>query len=305
LRRDAARALWVAAGILLLAAAALSGLAGLGLDYLVKAALLYGLAAALVWRGLLRGPAPGPHPHAQFGAANRVTLGRLALGLLLAALIGEAALATPATQPAAWWAVVGVATLAAVLDAVDGPLARRAGLASRYGARFDMETDAWFTLLLCGLLWQGGQTGAWVLAAGPAAGAASGRHASAGTASSSAASGGHHAGPDARRRAGTQGAHRGRDRLGQQHLRGATLVDHVDRLVGQLAVIDVARGKLDRRLDGVVRVAQLVELLEIGLLALEDLDRIRHGRLVDVDLLEAAHQRAILLEVLPVFLVGR
>jgi phosphatidylglycerophosphate synthase len=166
LLRDTARALCLAAVLLLLAAGAISGLAGLGLDYPAKVALLYGLAAALVWRGLLRGPAPGPHPHARFGAANGVTLGRLGLGLLLAALIGEPALGTPATQPAAWWAVVGVATLAAVLDAVDGPLARRAGLASRYGARFDMETDAWFTLLLCGLLWQGGQTGAWVLAAG-------------------------------------------------------------------------------------------------------------------------------------------
>lgn len=166
LRRDTAQALGVAAVLVLLTAAAVSGLAGLGLDYVAKTALLYGLAAALVWRGLLHGPAPGPHPHARFGAANRVTLGRLALGLLLAALIGEPALATPSTQPAAWWAVVVVATLAAVLDAADGPLARRAGLSSRYGARFDMETDAWFTLLLCGLLWQGGQTGAWVLAAG-------------------------------------------------------------------------------------------------------------------------------------------
>ena len=45
-------------------------------------------------------------------------------------------------------------------------------------------------------------------------------------------------------------------------------------------------------------------LLEIGLQPLQDLDRIRHRRLVDVDLLEAAHQRAILLEVLPIFLVG-
>ena len=36
-------------------------------------------------------------------------------------------------------------------------------------------------------------------------------------------------------------------RFGQQHLRGAGLVDHVDRLVGQLAVVDVARRQLDRR----------------------------------------------------------
>ena len=53
--------------------------------------------------------------------------------------------------------------------------------------------------------------------------------------------------------------------LGQQHLRGAGLVDDVDRLVRQLAVVDVLRRQLHRRLDRVVRVAELVELLVVGL----------------------------------------
>ena len=92
--------------------------------------------------------------------------------------------------------------------------------------------------------------------------------------------------------------------LRQQHLRRAQLVDHVDRLVGQLAVVDVARRKLHRRLDGVVGVFELVVRLEVGLEPLHDLDGVRDRRLVDVDLLEAPHQRAILLEVLAVFLVG-
>ena len=90
----------------------------------------------------------------------------------------------------------------------------------------------------------------------------------------------------------------------QQHLRGARLVDHVDRLVGQLAVMDVARRQLDRRLDGVVGVFEPVVILEVGLEALHDLDGVRDRRLGDVDLLEAANERAILLEVLAVFLVG-
>ena len=81
-------------------------------------------------------------------------------------------------------------------------------------------------------------------------------------------------------------------------------VDHVDRLVGQLAVVDVARRQLDRRLDRLVGVFELVVVLEIGLEPLHDLDRVRDRRLVDVDLLEAAHQRAVLLEILAVFLVG-
>ncbi len=92
--------------------------------------------------------------------------------------------------------------------------------------------------------------------------------------------------------------------FGQQHLRGAGLVDHVDRLVRQLAVVDVARRKLHRRLDGVVGVLHLVELLIIGLQALHDLDRVVDRRLVHVDLLEAPHQRAVLLEELAELLVG-
>ena len=91
----------------------------------------------------------------------------------------------------------------------------------------------------------------------------------------------------------------------QQHLRRAQLVDHVDRLVGQFAVVDVARRQFDRRLDRLVGVFELVIFLEIRLEAFQDFDGVRHRRLVDVDLLEAPHQRAVLLEVLAIFLVGR
>ena len=92
--------------------------------------------------------------------------------------------------------------------------------------------------------------------------------------------------------------------LRHQHLRGARLVDHVDRLVGQLAVVDVLGRQLHRRLDRLVGVLELVVLLEVRLQALEDLDGVLDRRLLDVDLLEAAHQRAVLLEVLAVLLVG-
>jgi len=61
---------------------------------------------------------------------------------------------------------VVAATLTALLDAADGPLARRSGQSSEFGARFDMETDAAFTLVLCALVLQAGQAGPWVLAAG-------------------------------------------------------------------------------------------------------------------------------------------
>jgi hypothetical protein len=55
---------------------------------------------------------------------------------------------------------------------------------------------------------------------------------------------------------------------------GAGLVDHVDRLVGQLAVVDVARRQLHRDLIA-SGCSDLVVLLEIGLEALEDLDASR------------------------------
>lgn len=161
LRRDAARDLALVAMHVVLLAAALGVAGGLGLDYTLKASLGYGAGAWLVWRGL------GAHPHPRFGPANRVTLLRLGLAALLAALVGEALPRPPlaSMSVAAWWLVV-IATATALLDAVDGALARRSGLASAFGARFDMETDAVFTLVLCALVLQAGQAGPWVLASG-------------------------------------------------------------------------------------------------------------------------------------------
>ena len=91
----------------------------------------------------------------------------------------------------------------------------------------------------------------------------------------------------------------------QQHLRRTRLVDHIDRLVGKLPVVDVLGRQLDRRLDGFVRVLELVIVLEDRLQAFQDLDRIFDGRLLHIDLLEPANKRPILLEVLTVLLVGR
>ncbi len=98
-------------------------------------------------------------PHRHFGSANTVTLIRAAMVCLLASLYGER------------WSnnellVASVATLALALDGVDGWLARRRGTQSRFGARFDMETDALLVLVLALLAWQSGQAGIWILAAG-------------------------------------------------------------------------------------------------------------------------------------------
>ncbi|MGE0394952.1 MAG: CDP-alcohol phosphatidyltransferase family protein [Vicinamibacterales bacterium] len=100
------------------------------------------------------------HPHPRLGPANVVTLARAAMVALLAALVRE----WPSDLWA--WTAIVLGTAAACLDGVDGYLARRSGLASAFGARFDMETDALFILVLSALVWRSGVAGAWILAAG-------------------------------------------------------------------------------------------------------------------------------------------
>lgn len=162
LQQDAIRAGGAVLAVLLVMAVVAAHAGGFGVDFIVKALLLFAAGWVCVWRGLRI----GAHPHARFGAANRVTLLRLAFASLLAALLGEAVPASPLQPTPLAWAVVALAALTALLDAADGALARRSGLASRLGARFDMETDAAYTLVLCALVWQAGQAGAWVVAAG-------------------------------------------------------------------------------------------------------------------------------------------
>ena len=157
MRREAARDLWLAGVLVAAGAAAIGRGAGFGVDYALKALLVFAAGAALVWAAL-----PAAHPHPRFGAANRLTLARFALSCGLAALVGESF----AQPDVVAWIVVFTATVTAVLDAADGPLARRSGLASGFGARFDMETDAWLTLVLCALVVQFDKAGAWVLASG-------------------------------------------------------------------------------------------------------------------------------------------
>ncbi len=131
---------------------------GLGLAYLGAAGAVL-LAGAALLVGLRDAFGQG-HPYSAFGAANRVTLARAACVGLLAGLAFE-----PQTDLRAWSAVA-IATLVAVLDGIDGRLARRSGLVSRFGARFDMETDALLILVLAALAWRWERAGAWVLLAG-------------------------------------------------------------------------------------------------------------------------------------------
>lgn len=165
LLRSARRDLLVLAAGVLLPVLVAGQVAGLGPTHALIALLWCAVGAGLVWQGLLS----GAHPHARFGGANRITALRLVLAGVLAGLLGAEAWAAPLaaeTPVPLAWGVVMLAMATALLDACDGPLARRSGLASDFGARFDMESDAAFTLVLCTLVWQAGQAGPWVLAAG-------------------------------------------------------------------------------------------------------------------------------------------
>jgi phosphatidylglycerophosphate synthase len=124
---------------------------------------LYALKAAAVFAGILaivRLFARAHHPFPTFGPANQVTTIRAALVALVAGLIGEPHLPAYATAAAV---VSGIVT---ALDGVDGWLARRTRMASRLGARFDMEVDALLILVLSILAWQYGKAGAWIVLAG-------------------------------------------------------------------------------------------------------------------------------------------
>lgn len=127
----------------------------LGPTYAPKAVAGFAVVTALIVATL-----SGHHPFARFGWANHVTLARAALVTLLAALIG----AGDAPRIMAFAAVLG--GVAVALDFVDGQLARATGLASAFGARFDMETDAALVMVLAALAWQSGHLGPWVLASG-------------------------------------------------------------------------------------------------------------------------------------------
>ena len=100
------------------------------------------------------------HPFNRIGPANLMTLARAALVALVVGLIGEPAVPSVAAGATA------IAVLVELLDGADGWLARRGGVASAFGARFDMEVDALLIMALAILAWLHGKAGAWVLLSG-------------------------------------------------------------------------------------------------------------------------------------------
>lgn len=108
---------------------------GASLSSVMPALLLYLGAAGVVAYGLQH-----HYPHDQLGLCNVVTLTRMVIVAVLAVAMFEE---IPPSLT-----LLGLAILALCLDGVDGYLARRQGLISPFGARFDIEVDAAFALTL-------------------------------------------------------------------------------------------------------------------------------------------------------------
>ena len=155
LARRALCAVALATAVLAAAAWGLAHAFDLGDAYALKALAAFALGAALLAPLL-----PGHRPFDRIGPANVVTLFRALLAALLAGFLGagHAGELVPV--------ILALAILALALDGLDGWLARRSRMASAFGARFDMETDAVLLLVLCALAWQLGKAGPWILAAG-------------------------------------------------------------------------------------------------------------------------------------------
>ena len=123
--------------------------------YLLRTIVIYALMARLILRHL-------PPSSRGLGPANWVTLTRATLVLSVATLVSQPEILLDAGY---WW-IIGVVTVAMVLDGVDGQIARRTGTGTAFGARFDMELDSFLMLVLAALVWRSGQVGPWVILLG-------------------------------------------------------------------------------------------------------------------------------------------
>ncbi|VVT03984.1 CDP-alcohol phosphatidyltransferase family protein [Rhizobium sp. EC-SD404] len=152
----------VGAGVALVVANAfVSSWATLGLISAMTSLAIYATVGAIVLSRIL-----AHHPYRVFGWPNTVTLMRTVLAALVAGYTAEISLWTLQPSPQLAWFFAGIATLAVVLDGVDGWLARRFGPRSDFGARFDMESDALLILILSVLALVLDKVGPWVLLIG-------------------------------------------------------------------------------------------------------------------------------------------
>lgn len=98
------------------------------------------------------------YPHQSLGLCNTITSIRAAMVALL-----SGAIIAPDPQI---WLVFSIACVAFALDGCDGWFARRSGLTSTFGARFDMEIDALIGAVLAMILLASGMVGTEILLLG-------------------------------------------------------------------------------------------------------------------------------------------
>src|SRR5215831_16743708 len=143
----------------MLATAALLGVvsatAGLGVAGWIAGLATGSAATALLVTARVRSDEPAIFP------ADWVTLTRALLVAGVAGLVADSFV-----RPVSITALVTLSTVALVLDAVDGQVARRTGTATEVGGRMDCEVDAFLILLLSIVVSQ--DYGGWVLAIGAA-----------------------------------------------------------------------------------------------------------------------------------------
>ena len=132
-----------------------SATAGLGVAGWIAGLATGSAAAGLIAAARMRSDQPFVHP------ADWVTLIRATLVAGVAGLVADSF-----SRPVSITALVTLSTIALVLDAVDGLVARRTGTATPLGGRLDGEVDAFLILLLSITVSQ--DYGGWVLAIGAA-----------------------------------------------------------------------------------------------------------------------------------------
>ncbi|MFK8075078.1 MAG: CDP-alcohol phosphatidyltransferase family protein [Granulosicoccus sp.] len=131
---------------------------GLGRSFPLPASACWVIVVLLIFRGLPY------HRHSKFGTANTVTSFRAAGAIMLAGMLPVSHTIVE-TSTALWIVSLCIAGLIC-FDGVDGFFARREKLTSDFGARFDMETDAFLALIVSLLIWDSGRAGIWVLGLG-------------------------------------------------------------------------------------------------------------------------------------------
>ena len=131
---------------------------GLARSFPLLAGGCWGIVVLLILRGLPN------HRHTSFGTANAVTSFRAAGAIILTGLIPMSHTISESSTNL-WIISLCIAGLIS-LDGVDGFFARREKLSSDFGARFDMETDAFLALVISLLIWKSERAGIWVLGLG-------------------------------------------------------------------------------------------------------------------------------------------